>query len=329
MLQDYNNINNKDFTKFNIILLFSHSICIIVIIMTNNPKIFTFWEPKGKMPAYIQLCMQTWRKFLPEYEIIVVDYSNIDKYLGKNFYDEILYKDFRLMLQADAIRCALLKLYGGIWIDADTIITSTEVNNYLKNSTHKLVFIGQHLAFIKADKLSPLLNYWLKKIKYRIEFYKTQKYRKNKLKSKIEHLFHLRLFKIMNSWDYFGNSIIGKNINGNIIFRISRKIKNKLNFPVLYNYLTKRRKILSIDRIEINALPEIIGKKNTSQENLIRNYQNFYFENDYSQEVIKNTKGIILLHNSWTPQKYKEMTKEEFLSQNNTLSNVLKTILTK
>ena len=54
--------------------------------MTNKPKIFTFWEPKEKIPAYIKLCMQTWEKFLPEYEVIVVDYSNIYEYLGKNFF---------------------------------------------------------------------------------------------------------------------------------------------------------------------------------------------------------------------------------------------------
>ena len=295
--------------------------------MTNKPKIFTFWEPKEKMPAYIQLCMQTWKKFLSEYEIVVVDYSNIDEYLGKNFYDNILYTDFPLAILSDTIKCALLKTYGGIWFDADTIITSSEVNKYLTVSSHELVFIGQHLAFIKADKNSGLLNYWLKQIKYRIEFYKNQKYKKDEFKSKIERFFHLRLFKIMNRWDYFGNSIIGKNIDRKILFRIARKIKNKLNFPVLYNYLTKRRKILSIDRIEINALPEIIGKGNIKPENLMKNYQNFYFENDYSAEVLNNTKGIILLHNSWTPKEYKEMTKEEFFNQNNTLSNLLKTIL--
>ena len=35
-----------------------------------------------------------------------------------------------LPIQADAIRVALLKKYGGIWMDADTIITSGE---FLKN----------------------------------------------------------------------------------------------------------------------------------------------------------------------------------------------------
>ena len=138
-------------------------------IMTNKNKIFTFWEPKENIPAYIQLCLKTWEKFLPEYEIVVLDYSNLDKYLGKNFYDEILYKDFRFHILSDAIRAALLKLYGGIWLDADTIITSSEVKNFFNISSHELVFIGEHLAFIKADKKSSILNCWLEKIHYNLK----------------------------------------------------------------------------------------------------------------------------------------------------------------
>ena len=59
-------------------------------------NIFTFWEPKDKMPAYIKLSMQTWEKFLPEYDINVIDYSNLNEYLGENYFDEILFKDFSL-----------------------------------------------------------------------------------------------------------------------------------------------------------------------------------------------------------------------------------------
>ena len=33
---------------------------------------FNFWEPRQKIPGYIQLCLNTWKKFLPEYEIIIL-----------------------------------------------------------------------------------------------------------------------------------------------------------------------------------------------------------------------------------------------------------------
>lgn len=259
-------------------------------------RLFTFWEPKEKMPAYIRLCMQTWKKFLPESEVVLLDYSNLEEWLGKDVYDEILFRDFSLPKQADAIRCALLKKYGGLWLDADTILTSPQVKDYLMIDS-ELVMISKHLAFIKANNNSKIIADWYNQIQYNLKFYKDVKYQNNA----VQKILHPRRYRRMENWDYLGNYILHKML----------KTKNK-------------KKFFSIDRMEINALPELNNKKN---DNLVENYQNFYFENDYSQDVIKNTKGIILLHNSWTPQQFLEMNEEEFLSRNNTLSNVLKTVL--
>jgi len=259
-------------------------------------RLFTFWEPKEKMPAYIRLCMQTWKKFLPECEVVLLDYSNLEEWLGKDVYDEILFRDFSLPKQADAIRCALLKKYGGLWLDADTILTSPQVKDYLMIDS-ELVMISKHLAFIKANNNSKIIADWYNQIQYNLKFYKDVKYQNNA----VQKILHPRRYRRVENWDYLGNYILHKML----------KTKNK-------------KKFFSIDRMEINALPELNNKKN---DNLVENYQNFYFENDYSQDVIKNTKGIILLHNSWTPQQFLEMNEEEFLSRNNTLSNVLKTVL--
>ena len=259
-------------------------------------RLFTFWEPKEKMPAYIRLCMQTWKKFLPECEVVLLDYSNLEEWLGIDVYDEILFKDFSLPKQADAIRCALLKKYGGLWLDADTILTSPQVKDYLMIDS-ELVMISKHLAFIKANNNSKIIADWYNQIQYNLKFYKDVKYQNNA----VQKILHPRRYRRVENWDYLGNYILHKML----------KTKNK-------------KKFFSIDRMEINALPELNNKNN---DNLVENYQNFYFENDYSQDVIKNTKGIILLHNSWTPQQFLEMNEEEFLSRNNTLSNVLKTVL--
>lgn len=259
-------------------------------------RLFTFWEPKEKMPAYIRLCMQTWKKFLPECEVVLLDYSNLEEWLGKDVYDEILFRDFSLPKQADAIRCALLKKYGGLWLDADTILTSPQVKDYLMIDS-ELVMISKHLAFIKANNNSKIIADWYNQIQYNLKFYKDVKYQNNA----VQKILHPRRYRRVENWDYLGNYILHKML----------KTKNK-------------KKFFSIDRMEINALPELNNKNN---DNLVENYQNFYFENDYSQDVIKNTKGIILLHNSWTPQQFLEMNEEEFLSRNNTLSNVLKKVL--
>ena len=56
-------------------------------------------------------------------------------------------------------------------------------------------------------------------------------------------------------------------------------------------------------------------------------YKKFYFENDYSDYILQNTKGIVLLHNSRVPDEYRGMSEEEFLNTNNTKSNLFKKIL--
>ena len=74
-------------------------------------NVFTFWE--GKMPAYIRLCMETWK--LP-YKIL--DYDNLREYTD---IDVEKLKRFTLPQIADCVRVHVLRDNGGVWMDADTI----------------------------------------------------------------------------------------------------------------------------------------------------------------------------------------------------------------
>ena len=44
----------------------------------NGNYIFTFWEPRDKLSGYLKLCMETWKETLPNYSIILLDYSNLE-----------------------------------------------------------------------------------------------------------------------------------------------------------------------------------------------------------------------------------------------------------
>lgn len=267
---------------------------------STTQRIFTFWEPSQSMPPYIKLCLQTWEKFCPEYEIVIIDYSTLDKWLSKDFFDEILYSDFSLPKQADAIRCAILYKYGGIWLDADTIITSSDIRKIFDIKAD-IVMIGTHVAFIKSEGGGNYVLYsWLKDIKKALKFYKIQKYGKNTLIKTLQRFLYPKLAKKLDEWDYLGNSLLNK-------------------------YLKTKYGYFRIDRDKINAFPE--NKHILDSKNCIRNYQSFYFENDFCVEAMRETQGIILLHNSWTPQDFLTMSEKEFLAQNNTIANLLKTIL--
>lgn len=268
----------------------------------TEKRIFIFWEPKENIPPYLQLCMKTWEKFLPEYEIVVLDYENLDTWLGKDFYPKTLFEHFSLPIQADAIRCAVLNKYGGIWLDVDTIITSEKVKE-LFNINSQFILIQKHIGFIIAEKNAKILTYWQKNI------FKNLKLAQVFYHENTSHLIKFLIKKFYShkflTWDCLGNGIINKKLH------------------------TKNKKIFyKINRDEIYALPEIsYKKKNNLQNSLPENYIDFYFHNNHASEVLSQNKGIISLHNSWTPTNYKEMSKEEFLQCDNTLAGIFKYLL--
>ena len=95
-------------------------------------RIFTFWEPAKFMPYYIRLCIETWKKFLPDAEIVVLDFGNLGNYASpEELGTELLSGKFSFMHISDAVRVLILEKYGGIWLDADTIILSSGAKNIL------------------------------------------------------------------------------------------------------------------------------------------------------------------------------------------------------
>ena len=61
------------------------------------------------------------------------------------------------------------------------------------------------------------------------------------------------------------------------------------------------------------------------QDNIPRfqKYRRFYFESDFHLSDIERT-DLLMLHNSWTPDRYKELTIKEVLARSCTLSNILR-----
>lgn len=271
----------------------------------KTKRIFAFWEPKENMPEYLKLCVETWKKFLPDYEVVILDYSSLGDWLGEDYFDKSLYEYYPLAQQADAIRCALLQRYGGIWFDVDTIITSPKFSDFL-NIESELIMTNTNIGFIIANANTKILNIWLRGIMEKIFVQRLSK--KYKILKYIIKFINKSYYKKMNSWDCLGNSILDP------YFKKYRNTK--------YFY--------SIDRTQCKTLPEITKRQSENiQISAIEAYRQFYFSNgeDYSDYAISETSGLICLHNSWTPEEYKAMSREEFLQQDITLTKLLRKIL--
>jgi len=267
----------------------------------NKKTIFTFWEPKDKIPGYLSLCIKTWKKFLPDYEIKILDYKTAKEFIGETLFSDIICKSMPLPLQADAIRVALLQKYGGIWMDCDTIILNGNFFEQFQN--FDLAMIGdekqrnQYIGVIFASNNSILLKDWLENVINNVKYYKFTLYNKNKT--------NITEYSLKKAKSYF---LLGYDI-------IVPLLKNK-----------KGKQYFRLDFNRINPFPERIYFNNSTL-NFTQQYKLFYFQKGDPQLVLDNSQDLILLHNSWTPVKFKNMSEEEFLKQNILLSKLLSKIL--
>lgn len=97
----------------------------------NKPKIWVYWQLINgaiKPPEYIQLCIDIMKKNGSQYfDVELLDDKTIFKYIP-NLRKDI--NDLPIALKTDYIRVKLLYLYGGMWIDADTIIMNNLFDVY-------------------------------------------------------------------------------------------------------------------------------------------------------------------------------------------------------
>ena len=225
--------------------------------------IFTFWE--GKKPAYIDLCMRTWK--LP---YVMLNYDNLKNYTD---FDIESTKRFTLPQIADAVRVHVLRDQGGYWMDADTIMIGDKLPEeaILGNDITRLNTIG----FLHAEK------------SHEDMFEKWAEYQDRVI---ADESFDSR-------WDVLGNRFT------DAYFFNHRDIKiGQIETRWAETYKTPQR-----------------WNRNTQ-------YQVFYFESYFHLSDIQET-DLLMLHNSWTPDWYKNLTETEVLNGNNTMSNILREVL--
>ena len=171
--------------------------------------IFTFWEPIDAIPGYIRLCLKTWKKTLPQdYRIILLDYSNVGRYIGPELLSKILCKNMSLPVQADAIRVAILSKYGGIWMDADTVLINSSFFQLFTN--YQLGVFGnprkhyQNIGFIYASRKSRIIKAWLSGIVFNVKVYRFFAF----LIEWFPTEYVQSQWKRVHSWNYLGNGIL-------------------------------------------------------------------------------------------------------------------------
>lgn len=82
------------------------------------PKIVHYcWLSGDPIPEKLQVCMDTWRKFLPDYEFILWDLKRFD--ISQSLWVKQAYEVKKYAFAADYIRLYAVYHFGGIYMDMD------------------------------------------------------------------------------------------------------------------------------------------------------------------------------------------------------------------
>ena len=270
-----------------------------------NKTVFTFWEPRSAVPGYLRLCLETWRKFLPDWRIEVLDYSRLPEFLPPEEISAVVCRDMKLFNQSDAIRCALLRRHGGVWLDLDTVILRPGVLE--RFATADVSAVGEatggvHGALFLATKPNTeLMERWYKELVLRVAEFRSFR------ASLFKRLFKRKRWRRVRRWDFVLNDILGG-------------ILPKLVPPQIAIHSEK----------ELRACPEKTFGRDQENRKSRDVYADYWFsapQPDGTDLVSWVTGGIIMLHNSWTPPEFRQMDETSFLSTGCRLARLIKEVL--
>lgn len=138
-------------------------------------KIHYIWIGNNEKPKKIIECIASWKKFMPDYEIIEWNEKNFN--INECEYAKEAYHNKKWAFVSDYIRFKVLYENGGIYLDTDVELLKKIPKNILLNNS----FTGVE----SSGKVSPGLIYACKKndliAKYMIDKYCTLKFDKNNL----------------------------------------------------------------------------------------------------------------------------------------------------
>jgi mannosyltransferase OCH1-like enzyme len=85
--------------------------------MAIPKKIHYCWFGYGQMPELAVQCLSSWKKHLPDYELILWNEYNFD--INSNYYVKEAYETKKYAFVTDYVRLYALYHFGGIYMDTD------------------------------------------------------------------------------------------------------------------------------------------------------------------------------------------------------------------
>lgn len=122
-----------------------------------------WYQGLRQSPPLVQICIQSWRRFNPDWEVIVLDRDSLTDWIDPEEVPDNR-RDLTLQNVSDLARLSLLRRYGGVWVDA-TVFCLRPLTDWLQH--HPVSFFAfRHPArdrlistwFIASDGDDALLD---------------------------------------------------------------------------------------------------------------------------------------------------------------------------
>jgi mannosyltransferase OCH1-like enzyme len=132
-------------------------------------KIHYCWLSGDPYPELIQRCIDSWHKYLPDYEYILWDKSKFD--IESILWVKEAYESKKYAFAADYIRLYALYTEGGIYLDSDVEV----LKDFEPLLTHKS-FIGQESIYETVEPAIIGAEPGMEWIKYCLDYYRNKSF---------------------------------------------------------------------------------------------------------------------------------------------------------
>ena len=134
-------------------------------------KLYYIWMGNKEKPEIFFKCYDSWKKNLPEYDIIEINDSNfnVEKHLKENSFFQECYRRKLWAYVSDYIRVVHLYENGGIYLDIDMEIIKN-INDFLKDDffigyeDEKNISVGIFGTIKKHEFLKKVMEFYEKDI---------------------------------------------------------------------------------------------------------------------------------------------------------------------
>ena len=254
-------VYKKDFDLFN------YEIKNTIESFTNEKKnIFIFWNTGFEnAPLIVKKCLESWKKYNKEWNIIELDNTNLDKWIDTS----ILSNNIDITAKSDIIRILLLTSYGGLWVDATLYCTkplSKWLNKYITNGFWAFSNPGEDRLisswFIYGNENNSILIKWKDKV---------LKYWENRNKKHTYYWFHYLFNELYNENTFAKNTWDSTKHIEAVNSHIFVPYNSTLNYPLTYKIK---------DDIDKNKTPVYKLTYKIKQDNIYENSNlQYLFEN--------------------------------------------------